>query len=307
MKQSHSALLTLSACVLAAPLLAQPSIGGGTCSTSTVTGNYAVSITGRGVSAVTGSGSGGASTSENITMVFQAVGSAAFDGLSKATFTLVADTNQAAGTAMTWSGTYTVQSNCAATVTITSGGTATLNLLLYNNGASFTLTGSDSSYAYAGSANTQAVGCSTSTLAGQYAVTVGSGYLGMGAATAGGAAGATGIAVFDGQGNVTFNGAFSANSLLGGVTGSISGTLTGTYSMGANCVGTGTITSVLIGNEQLNFSVYGGNSTLSQNMFVSVASTPVGNAFIGSAMWIGPLEATGAEQTSSLDARKGGF
>lgn len=308
MKQSHSALLGLSACLLAAPVLAQPSpsIGGGTCSTSTLNGNYAVSITGRGVSVVTSTSGGTPATSENITKVFQAVGSAAFDGLSKASFTLVTDTNQAAGSALTWSGTYTVQSNCATTVTITSGGTATLNLLPYNNGASFTLSGSDSSYAYAGSANTQAVGCSTSTLVGQYAVTVANGYLGMGAATAGGAAGATGIAVFDGQGNLSFNGAFSANSAVGGVTGSFSGTLTGTYSLGANCVGTGTMTNAQLGNQQINFSVYSGNSTLSQSMFVSIASTPVASTFIGSAMWIGPLATTGTTQ-NVLDARKGGF
>jgi hypothetical protein len=69
-----------------------------------------------------------------------------------------------------WSGTYSVQANCAATVTITSGGSATLNVVIYNLGKDFQLTGEDANYVYSGSGNVQptTTTCSTATLSGSY-------------------------------------------------------------------------------------------------------------------------------------------
>src|SRR6516162_7746813 len=64
--------LSLVVCWPALPLLAQTTIGGGTCDSSTVKGTYAVSLTGRQVSA-----------SGTFTSVLQANGAATFDGLNQ--------------------------------------------------------------------------------------------------------------------------------------------------------------------------------------------------------------------------------
>jgi hypothetical protein len=60
-------------CLLGAPLLAQTQIGGGTCNSSSLNGTYALSLTGRAVSA-TGT----------FTNALQGNGSATFDGLKSA-------------------------------------------------------------------------------------------------------------------------------------------------------------------------------------------------------------------------------
>jgi hypothetical protein len=96
--------------------------------------------------------------------IFQAIGYVTFDGLSKATFNLTAPTNQGIGSTVTWSGTYSVQASCVATLTIGSGGNANFKLALYASGTDFLMTGSDSVYAYSGSENIQLANCSTSLL-----------------------------------------------------------------------------------------------------------------------------------------------
>ncbi len=101
MKLSSPALGFLAAALIATPMLAQTQIGGGICNSSTLTGTYALSMSGRQVS------SAGAFTS-----VLQADGSATFDGLSTVTIAVSENTNQAVGTPLNWSGTYSVQSNC---------------------------------------------------------------------------------------------------------------------------------------------------------------------------------------------------
>jgi hypothetical protein len=145
--------------LLAAPLLAQTQIGGGTCSSSSLNGTYAVSITGRQVSA-----------SGAFTSMLQANGTATFDGLSTVAIALTEDTNQAVATPLTWSGTYSVEANCVAIANITSGGSATLNVLIYNQGKDFTLSGSDATYSYGGDGLIQpsSATCSTATLNGVY-------------------------------------------------------------------------------------------------------------------------------------------
>lgn len=99
---------------------------------------------------------------------FQTNGSATFDGLSKVAISLLANTNQAVATASTWSGTYSVQANCAGVIDITTGGSATLNLSLYDGGTDFLVSGSNASYTYAGGGNTQPASCSASTFSGVY-------------------------------------------------------------------------------------------------------------------------------------------
>ncbi len=100
MKRFCSKFFFLS-CLGALPLAAQPVIGGNSCNSASLSGIYAFTLTGR---QVTSAG--------NFTNVLQGNGSANFDGLSKVTITLTTDTLQSVATPLTWSGTYTIQSNC---------------------------------------------------------------------------------------------------------------------------------------------------------------------------------------------------
>ena len=286
MKQ-HTALLFLS--LAAIPLLAQPTIGGGSCSSATIAGTYAATINGRGITKATSGG--------DISSVIEAVGTVNFDGQSKAVFTLTANTATASGSSLPWAGTYTVQANCTGAITVTTAGNATLNLAVYNGGVAFALTGNDSTYVYTGSGSTIATGCSTSTLTGVYAVTA-TGYFGVSSGSAGGAASLTGIVQFDGAGNVTATWAGSANGFLAGVTGSGNYTLTGTYSLGTSCTGNASLSSPILGAGNLTLSAYSGNSTQTNDFYVAAASTKPDLMLIGNLQWIGPVSA----QTAAVNA-----
>ena len=223
MKHAPIAALFILPGLLASAALAQTTIGGGSCNSATASGTYAVSITGRQVT-----------TSGNFTNVFQANGSATFDGLSKVTIALTEDTGSVAGTPLTWTGTYTVQANCAATVTVTSGGSATLNLALYATGGDFVITGNDATYSYSGTGIAQPAGCSASTFAGVYAIS-GTGYS-LSSTTVNGAAAVSGLLQLEGQSVITAN-----LSLIEGTT-TATATLTGSYSVSSNCTGSATLT-----------------------------------------------------------------
>ncbi len=208
MKRRTASLFSMS-CLLAAPLLAQPTIGGGTCNSASLSGVYAVSITARQVTA-----------SGTFTGVLQANGSANFDGLNTVTISLVANTGQAVAAPLTWSGTYSVQANCAGVINITTGGSATLNLAIYQVGLSpitfdFLLSGSDANYTYSGTGNTQPAGCSASTFSGVYTFN-GTGFALTGTSVSGVENG-TGVLQFDGGGTC------SAASLNGTYTLTLSG------------------------------------------------------------------------------------
>jgi fibronectin-binding autotransporter adhesin len=223
MRRPRSMLFTLC-CLLAAPLVAQPEIGGNTCSSATLSGIYAFSLTGR---QVTSSGT--------FSNVFQGNGSANFDGLSKVTITLTTDTVRSVATPLTWSGTYSMQANCAGTVTITSGGSPTLNLVSYDQGVDFLVTGNDAVYSYSGTGNTQPSGCSAATLSGVYVFTA-TGYE-LSGTSVNGVVNETGLLQFDGVSNVTVNGTLSSS---GNTT--KPGTATGSYSVSSTCVGSATVT-----------------------------------------------------------------
>src|SRR5580698_10026599 len=126
MKRCYLILLPVL-CLSAAPALAQTTIGGGTCSSSSLNGTYELLLSGR---QLTPSGT--------ITRLFQGVGTASFDGLSKVVFTLTANT-----------------------VTITSGDIATFTLEAYSQisaaspAGSFAVVGSDAAYAYTGTGSAQ--------------------------------------------------------------------------------------------------------------------------------------------------------
>lgn len=317
MKQPQTAL-SLLAVLFAAPLLAQTTIGGGTCSSATIgppnaSGIYAVTMGGRGVTYATAAAGATidatsrpsatnptAATTPILSNVLEAVGTATFDGLSTVTFTMTEDTNIATGTPLKWSGTYSVQSNCVGTVSITSGGSATFNLAVSATGADFTLTGADSTYAYQMTGDTQATGCSTSTLSGVYVFSATNGFYALTKTGAAGAGALIGLFQFDGQGNLVANGTASANGISNGVTGSLPGLVfTGTYSLGSNCLGSATVTNPAIGSYNLYFSVYTANSTVSTDMFFSAASNPASAMSSGNAYWIYALPT--ATPAASLD------
>ncbi|MGO9228989.1 MAG: hypothetical protein ACLQKA_07250, partial [Bryobacteraceae bacterium] len=260
MTRSIASLFFVS-CLLAAPLLAQTTIGGGTCNSASLDGVYDVSITSRQVSA-TGTFTG----------VFQSTGLATFDGLSAVTIGLTSNTGQVVGTALTWSGSYSVQANCAGVINITSGGSATLHVALYDQGNNFLLSGSDAAnYVYSGSGVTQpttaapaGTGCSASTFSGVYTFN-GTGFALTGTAVSG-AENGSGLLEFDGVSKVTVNVTMSA---LGAAPSAL--TLTGMYSISSNCLGLASLTDTSNNSYEMNFSIYntsaanGAENTMSDN------------------------------------------
>ncbi|MGB7763012.1 MAG: hypothetical protein WBL61_24475 [Bryobacteraceae bacterium] len=232
------ASLSFLFCLLAAPLLAQPTIGGGACNSGSLSGVYAVSITSRQVTA-----------SGTYTGVSQANGSANFDGLSAVTISLTANTGQAAATPLTWSGTYSVQANCAGVINIATGGSATLNLAIYDSGNDFLLGGSDGSSTYSGSGNAQPAACSASTFSGVYTFN-GTGFALTGTAVSGVDNGA-GLLQFDGVSRVTANLTMSASGAAPSAL-----TITGSYSISSNCLGSATLTDASNNSYVMSFSIY---------------------------------------------------
>ena len=108
MKRRLTTLLLALFCLPAVPGLAQTTIGGGVCNSSTLNGTYEILLSGRQVTS-TGAAS----------KVFQAVGTAAFDGLSKVTLNLTANTvttSQSLGTPLVYAGSYSMQSNCVGAI-----------------------------------------------------------------------------------------------------------------------------------------------------------------------------------------------
>jgi hypothetical protein len=192
MTSARTACLFVFACLLAAPAIAQNQIGGGPCSAATLKGAYALSLSGRGISA-----SGGFAGS------IQAVGTATFDGVSEVTFTGIVNTNQVTGTPFSYAGSYTLASNCYGPINFVSGdSTATYSLVVWAGGSAFEATGSDATYVYSASGNnTYPSACAPATLSGAYSFTA-SGFTLSGGAQSGSGEEA-GVLQFDGQGNVT--------------------------------------------------------------------------------------------------------
>ncbi len=261
MKLSSTSLPFLStgllAALLAAPLVAQTQIGGNTCNSSNLNGSYALSLTGREVNA-----------SGSFLGVLQANGTATFDGLSVVTIALSENTNQAIAAApLNWSGTYSVEANCVTAITITSGGSATFNLMIFNQGKDFQMAGSDATYSYTGNgitqSSTQAAGCSASTLSGVYTFNAEGFALTTNAVS--GVEDGTGLLQFDGQGNLTVTG----STTTGGGTVSTT-TLTGSYSISSNCTGSATLTDAGSNTYAMSFSIYSVAAT-NTNFYASLA------------------------------------
>jgi uncharacterized protein (TIGR03437 family) len=256
--------IAIASCLLAAPFLAHAQTAGA-CTAATLSGTYSVTLTGRTVTPAVA-----------LTAAYQAVGTIAFDGVSKVTATLVSNTNKAAGVAQTLSGTYTIPTNCVGTLNITTGDTATYTLIPFNNGNNYVMTGSDAAYQLTGSGGPQPDSCLTSTLSGVFAFS-GNGFsLVSGAITA--PNDISGLLQFDGAGAITGNWAIATNGT------STSDTISGTYTLSAACVGTATVkdpsgvaytlsyaSTTALGSD---FAIVGAASS---EMFTSTAHATFGN------------------------------
>ncbi len=256
MRLSSTAIQFLFAALLAGSLTAQTQIGGGTCTSSSLKGRYALSISGRQVNEP-GVFAG----------VLQANGLATFDGLSAVTITIAANTNQAVGTTLNWSGTYSVEADCAAALTITSGGSAKLNAMLYNQGKDFLLTGNDATYSYSGNGVAQPlaqpVGCSAATLNGVYTFS-GSGFA-LNTNSVSGVENGAGLLQFDGLGHLTVN---VSSTTRGAATSAY--TLTGSYTISSNCTGSAALTDSNGNSLAMSFSIYNLTAT-NTNFFLTLA------------------------------------
>ena len=208
---------------LSAPLMAQMQIGGGTCSSSSLSGVYSLTLTGRDVNA-----------SLMFAKVLEGVGTATFDGQSKVTFSLTNNTNQASGTAATWTGTYSLQANCSGTLSLSSGDTASFSLQSYNGGKNYIVTGEDGTFVLTGSGSLlPTAACSASLLNGSYSFNASGFPLASGAVS--GANNVSGMLQFDGKSAVTATWYVASN-------GSPTVTnATGTFTVSGSCVGAATV------------------------------------------------------------------
>lgn len=252
-------LLSLS-CLLVAPAVAQNQIGGGSCSAATLNGTYALTLSGRGISAA-GAFAG----------TFQAVGTATFDGKSVATFSGIVNTNEIAGKQFSSSGSYAIASNCYGPINFALGSTATYTLVVWGGGNSFAVTGSDDTYIYSGSGSiVYPAVCATATLSGTY------GFSASGSTLSGttqtGSADEAGVFEFDGQGKVTA----SYTQSSGGTTATPI-TASGTYSVTSACLASATLLDSNGRTNMLNFVLtgnYGGGADiiLANSQFVRSGS-----------------------------------
>jgi uncharacterized protein (TIGR03437 family) len=221
------------------------------CSASVLNGTYYLDFAGRVL------------TGGVISKIFQSNGAATFDGQSKVTFTVTANTvngSQAFGTPATYSGTYSIQSNCQGAINITGGETASLAIVAYSIDAStqransFTMVGTDATYALSGGGTVQPAACALSTLSGVWAFSGTANSLS--GATNTGAVDLAGALQFDGQGNVTGTWTQASN------TNSATVSATGTYTLSSGCLGTMTLTD---NNNNIYTSSLSGYGTAGAN------------------------------------------
>ena len=203
--------------------MAQMQIGGGTCSSSSLSGVYSLTLTGRDVNA-----------SLMFAKVLDGVGTATFDGQSKVTFSLTNNTNQTSGTAATWTGTYSLQANCTGTLSLTGGDTASLSLQSFNGGKNYLVTGQDGTFVFTGSGSLlPTAACSASLLNGSYTFNA-SGFALMSGAVSG-ANNVSGVLQFDGKSAVTATWYVASNGSPTVIN------ATGTFTVSGSCVGTAAV------------------------------------------------------------------
>jgi hypothetical protein len=247
-----------SAVFFSTALFAQPQIGGGQCASSSLSGTYSLTLTGRDVN-----------SSLAFTNVLQGVGQATFDGLSKVTLSFTQNTNKAAGTAENWSGTYSLQSNCLGVLTITSGDAVTFTLGSYASGTDYFIAGGDGTYQFTGSGSTTPTTCTASLLNGTYAFN-GNGF-NLNSATITGANDILGLLTFDGVKNVTSNWYVAMTGSNANDTG------IGTFAVNSNCTANATVTDTAGKTYTLQFVI---TAAKGQNFLITGASASL--LFVGS-------------------------
>jgi len=193
------------------------------CSPATLLGSHTVTLTGRDLNASTA-----------LSKTFQAVGSAAFDGIGAVTLTLVANTNVVQGAAQTWSGTYTLASTCVGSLSVTTGDSAAFTLIAYSKGSGFSITGQDGTYALTGTGNPEPASCILSSLSGAYTFS-GNGFAFSGGSVTG-VNSLSGLFQFDGRGGLTGSWSLATSGAVS------PDTLTGHYSITPQCQASGTVT-----------------------------------------------------------------
>jgi len=257
---------------LAAPMAAR-TISGGTCSNSNLNFTYTFTLSGRGIS------SAGAFNGS-----FQGIGKAIFDGMGNVTLAGTANTNLAQGQAFSYSGTYSISSDCSGTLTFTTGSAATFTLVVWNNGTQFSMVGSDAAYVYsAGGSSFNTPVCATPTLSGEYTFTA-SGFTVSGT-TQTGSQDEAGVFHFDGQGNVTAK----YTDTQGGAM-PVSETATGNYTVTGGCQASATLADAAGKPTVLNFviaSLHGESVDLlaANSQFVRIGSAH--SAFLNPSQSIG--------------------
>ncbi len=216
------------------------------CSVSTLKGVYSLVMTGRNIN-----------SAGVLAGTLQSTGSANFDGAGNVTLTLTANTNLMLGLPETLGGTYALASNCDGTLNITSGNAASFNLIAYNKGLSYAITGSGASYPFnyplTGSGSTQPVSCAPNSVSGTYAFSgTGNssaipGFTGSGSISS--VNDISGLLQFDGRGNVTGSWSVATNQS------SAADTVMGQYSVTSACLGSATVTDASGSSWTLNFTV----------------------------------------------------
>src|SRR5579863_7396935 len=199
---------------------AQPQIGGGTCSTASLSGNYAMTYTGRQAS------------SSAFTSVYQANGVATYDGQGNVTFTVTANSNVSAVQAVKLIGTVSISTNCSGTLTFPN---ETFNLAVYNQGKGFLFSGTDNTSSFSGNGSLQPATCVTALLSGVYGFNA-NGFNLSGTAISS-VADLTGLLQFDGVSKLTGNWTTTSGTTMTQVA------ATGTYAVNApsSCLGTATL------------------------------------------------------------------
>lgn len=193
------------------------------CTAATLSGTYSLTLTGRDIL-----------PPATVAKILDGVGTITFDGVSAVTANLATTNGSGTVTPQTWTGTYSIPSNCQGAINFTTGDTAAFVLIPYNSGKDFTVTGQDGTFQFGGSGGPQPVACVNATLSGAY-VFSGTGFaIGSGAPV--GADSVSGLLQFDGAGNVAGNWTVGTNGSLTSDSG------TGAYTMSSACTGTATVT-----------------------------------------------------------------
>jgi hypothetical protein len=230
----------------AGPLSAQTQIGGGICSSASLTGAYSLTLTGRDVASTV-----------TFSKISESLGTATFDGQSKVTFSVTTNTIQASGVPQTLSGTYSLEANCSGVLNLASGDTASFTLEAFNNptgslSRNFLIAGNDGSYSFTGNGGLLPSTCTASLLSGAYAFN-GTGF----ALTEGAVSGVndiSGLLQFDGKGAVTTTWYVSSGATT-------SNTTAGEYIVGPGCTALAGVTDPAGNIYVLTFALTSANGS----------------------------------------------